>query len=99
MCQSRFVAFNSYVARCDVSDGRISLKVSPHFESERTQYRWDAICDVMQGLAFDFRPGIESEDPHKRLMNRLDRSEVEFDSGAYLDGNAFLDAVLERYDV
>ena len=99
MCQSRFVAFNSYVARCDVSDGRISLKVSPHFESELTQYRWDAICDVMQRPAFDPRPGIESEDPHKRLMSRLDRSEVEFDSGVYFDGNAFLDALLERYDV
>lgn len=24
--------------------------LSPHFESELTQYRWDAICDVMQGL-------------------------------------------------
>lgn len=73
--------------------------MSPHFESELTQHRWDAICDVMQGLAFDPRPGIESEAPHERLMNRLDRSEVEFDSGVYLDGNAFLDAVLERHDV
>lgn len=99
MCQSRFDVFNSYVARCDVSDGRISLKVSPHSESELTQYRWDAICDAMQGLASDSCSGAESEDPHKRLMSRLDRSEVEFDSGAYVDGNAFLDAVLERYDV
>lgn len=73
--------------------------LSPHFESELTQHRWNAICDVMQGPASDPRPGIESEDPHKRLMNRLDCSEVEFDSGAYLDGNVFLDAVLERYDV
>lgn len=72
--------------------------LSPYFDSELTQYRWDAICDVMQGLAFDFRPGIESEDPHKRLMSRLDRSEVEFDFGAYVDGSAFLDALLERYD-
>lgn len=31
-------------------------------------------------------------------MNRLDRSEAEFDSGGYVDGNAFLDALLERYD-
>ena len=73
--------------------------LSPHFESELTQYRWNAICNVMQGLAFDFRPGIESEDPHKRLMSRLDRSEVEFDSGVYVDGNAFLDALFERYGV
>ena len=72
--------------------------LSPHFESELTQYRWNAICDVMQGPAFDPRPCIESEDSHKRLMNRLDRSETEFDSGAYIDGNAFLDALLERYD-
>ncbi len=25
-------------------------------------------------------------------------AEAEFDSGAYLDGDAFLDALLERYD-
>mgnify|MGYP000782650944 FL=1 len=72
--------------------------LSPHFESELTQYRWNAICDVMQGLAFDFRPGIESEDPHKRLMNRLDCSAAELNSEAYVDGGIFLDSLLERYD-
>ena len=72
--------------------------LSPHFESELTQYRWDAICDVMRGLAFDSRPGIESEDPHKRLMNRLDCSAAELNSEAYFDGGIFLDSLLERYD-
>lgn len=98
MRQSRFDAFNSYVARCDVSDGRISLKVSPYFESELTQRRWGAICDVMQGLPSNSRSGAERKASHELLMNRLDRSEAEFDSGGYADGNAFLGALLERYD-
>lgn len=72
--------------------------LSPHFESELTQYRWDAICDVMQGLAFDPRPGIESEAPHERLMNRLDCAEAELNSEVYVDGGIFLDSLLERYD-
>lgn len=72
--------------------------LSPHFESELTQYRWNAICDVMQGPAFDPRPGIESEDPHKRLMSRLDCAEAELNSEAYVDGGILLDSLLERYD-
>ena len=72
--------------------------LNPHFESELTQHRWNAICDVMQGPAFDPRPGIESEDPHKRLMSRLDCAEAELNSEAHVDGGIFLDSLLGRYD-
>lgn len=72
--------------------------LSPHFDSELTQRRWDAICDVMQCLPSNSRSDVEREAPHERLMNRLGRSEAEFDSGGYVDGNAFLDALLERFD-
>lgn len=72
--------------------------LSPHFESELTQHRWNAICDVMQGPAFDPRPGIESEDPNKRLMSRFDCAEAELNSEAYADGGILLDSLLERYD-
>lgn len=50
---------------------------------------------VMTPEAYD---GLRSELAHERLMRRLDRADAEFDSGAYLDGDAFLDALLERYD-
>ncbi len=72
--------------------------LSPHFESELTQYRWEAICDVVQGLAFDPCSGIESEAPHERLMSRLDFAEAELNSEACVDGGIFLDSLLERYD-
>lgn len=71
--------------------------LSPHFEFELTQHRWDAICDVMQGLVSNSCSNAECEASHKRLMNRLDRSEAEFDSGAYVDGAAYLDALINRY--
>ena len=50
---------------------------------------------VMTPEAYD---GLKNELAHERLMRRLDRAEVEFDSGAHLDGDAFMDALLERYD-
>lgn len=50
---------------------------------------------VMTPEAYD---GLKNELAHERLMRRLDRAEVEFDSGAYLDGDAFMDGLLERYD-
>lgn len=50
---------------------------------------------VMTPEAYDC---LKNELAHERLMRRLDRAEVEFDSGAYLDGDAFMDALLERYD-
>ena len=72
--------------------------LSPHFESELTQYRWEAICDVVQGLAFDPCSGIESEAPHERLMSRLDFAEAELNSEACVDGGIFLDSLLERFN-
>ena len=72
--------------------------LSPHFESELTPYRWDATWDAMQGLASDSCSGAESENPHKRLMNRLDRAEAELNSEAHVDGGIFLDSLLGRYD-
>lgn len=50
------------------------------------------------GIMHVFNASCECDSAFMRLMNRLDCSEVEFDSGAYVDGNAFLDALLERYD-
>lgn len=52
----------------------------------------------MQDLPSNSRSGAEREASHERLMNRRDRSEAEFDSGGYVDGDAFLGALLERYD-
>lgn len=50
---------------------------------------------VMTPEAYD---GLKSELAHERLMRRLDRAELEFDSGEYFDGGTFLDALLDRYD-
>lgn len=50
---------------------------------------------VMTPEAYD---GLKSELAHERLMRRLDRAELEFDSGEQLDGSAFLDALLDRYN-
>lgn len=50
---------------------------------------------VMTPEAYD---GLKSELAHERLMRRLDRAELEFDSGEYFDGGTFLEALLDRYD-
>lgn len=52
----------------------------------------------MQGPASDSCSGAESENLHKRLMNRLDRAEAELNSEAHVDGGIFLDSLLGRYD-
>lgn len=39
---------------------------------------------------------LKSEIAHERLMHLLDCAEAEFDSGSYLDGDSYLDALLER---
>lgn len=50
---------------------------------------------VMTQEAYD---GLKSELAYERLMRRLDRAELEFDSGEYFDGGTFLDVLLDRYD-
>lgn len=50
---------------------------------------------VMTPEAYD---GLKSELAHERLMRRLDRAELAFDFGEYLDGHDFLGALPDRCD-